>query len=90
MYMKFNYEVRGGHTHVHVFMHGAKCGDLCFRNEEFAEVRASNPIGIDYIDVDLPAPHCFNCNKPIMAVDAIEYQGRLYCADCMIFEKDVT
>lgn len=33
--MKWLYHVAGGHTHVRVFMNGAKCGDLCFRNEEF-------------------------------------------------------
>lgn len=27
------------HTHVRVFMNGGKCGDLCFRNEEFKEVK---------------------------------------------------
>lgn len=36
--MKWYYSVRGGHTHVRVFMNGAKCGDLCFRNEEFREI----------------------------------------------------
>lgn len=29
----------GGHTHVRVFMNSGKCGDLCFRNEEFELVR---------------------------------------------------
>lgn len=38
--MKWYYHIAGGHTHVRVFMNGAKCGDLCFRNEEFAIVRA--------------------------------------------------
>lgn len=28
----------GGHTHVQVFINGGKCGDLCFRNEEFGQV----------------------------------------------------
>jgi len=36
--MKWYYKVMGGHTHVRVFMNGAKCGDLCFRNVEFQEV----------------------------------------------------
>lgn len=31
----------GGHTHVRVFMNGGKCGDLCFRNEEFDFVCAA-------------------------------------------------
>ena len=37
--MKWYYEILGGHTHVRVFMNGGKCGDLCFRNEEFEEIR---------------------------------------------------
>lgn len=40
--MKWYYKVMGGHTHVRVFMNGAKCGDLVFRNEEFKEI---NPTG---------------------------------------------
>jgi hypothetical protein len=36
--MKWYYKVMGGHTHVRVFMNGAKCGDLCFRNEEFERI----------------------------------------------------
>lgn len=32
------FKVMDGHTHVRVFMNGGKCGDLCFRNEEFEEV----------------------------------------------------
>jgi hypothetical protein len=41
--MKWYYQVRGGHTHVRVFMNGGKCGDLCFRNEEFDAVVESCP-----------------------------------------------
>jgi len=37
--MKWYYKTLGGHTHVRVFMNGGKCGDLCFRNEEFELVR---------------------------------------------------
>jgi hypothetical protein len=37
--MKWCFRIGGGHTHVRVFMNGAKCGDLCFRNEEFQEIR---------------------------------------------------
>jgi hypothetical protein len=36
--MKWYYQINGGHTHVRVFMNGAKCGDLCFRNEEFEQI----------------------------------------------------
>lgn len=37
--MKWYYHIAGGHTHVRVFMNGGKCGDLCFRNDEFEQVR---------------------------------------------------
>lgn len=37
--MKWYWHRSGGHTHVRVFMNGAKCGDLCFRNEEFDYIR---------------------------------------------------
>ena len=37
--MNWYYKVLGGHTHVRVFMNGGKCGDLCFRNEEFEEIK---------------------------------------------------
>lgn len=33
--MKWYWHRAGGHTHVRVFMNGGKCGDLCFRNDEF-------------------------------------------------------
>lgn len=36
--MNWYYTIAGGHTHVRVFMNGGKCGDLCFRNEEFFEI----------------------------------------------------
>ncbi len=36
--MNWYYKICGGHTHVRVFMNGGKCGDLCFRNEEFEKV----------------------------------------------------
>lgn len=36
--MNWYYQILGGHTHVEVYMNGGKCGDLCFRNEEFREV----------------------------------------------------
>ncbi len=37
--MKWYYKMAGGHIHVRVFMNGGKCGDLCFRTEEFEDVR---------------------------------------------------
>lgn len=42
--MKWYYKVGGGHTYVRVFMNGAKCGDLCFRNEEFKFLREAEVI----------------------------------------------
>ena len=41
--MKWYFSIAGGHTHVRVFMNGGKCGDLCFRNEEFEQVREHCP-----------------------------------------------
>lgn len=40
--MKWYYTIAGAHTHVRVFMNGGKCGNLCFRNEEFYEIQTSN------------------------------------------------
>lgn len=50
--MRWYYTIAGGHTHVRVFMNGGKCGDLCFRNAEFEEVRRQvNVAGfIEFID----------------------------------------
>ena len=56
--MKWYYKIAGGHTHVRVFMNGGKCGDLCFRNEEFQDVRrAVNVAGfIEFIN-ETPVEH---------------------------------
>ena len=51
--MKWYYYVLGGHTHVRVVMNGATCGDLCFRNEEFAQVRDHLP-WIAFIEQEAP------------------------------------
>jgi hypothetical protein len=37
--MNWYYTFAGGHVHVRVFMSGGKCGDLVFRDNEFAAVR---------------------------------------------------
>jgi len=37
--MNWYYKTNCTHTHVRVFMNGAKCGDLCFRNGEFEAIR---------------------------------------------------
>lgn len=42
--MKWYFRVAGGHTHVRVFMNGGKCGDLCFRNEEFKHLMLITPL----------------------------------------------
>lgn len=47
--MNWYWKRMGGHTHVRVFMNGAKCGDLCFRNEEFDNIRQTIN-DINYID----------------------------------------
>jgi hypothetical protein len=47
-FMNWYYHVAGGHTHVRVFMNGGKCGDLCFRNEEFLQIRAASPALITF------------------------------------------
>lgn len=47
--MCWYWKIQGAHTHVTVFMGGAKCGELCFRNEEFLQVREHCP-GIEFID----------------------------------------
>lgn len=41
--MTWYFKIMGGHTYVRVFMNGGKCGDLCFRNEEFTLVRERCP-----------------------------------------------
>lgn len=57
--MKWYYKVQGIHTRVRVFMNGGKCGDLCFRNEEFEEIKrkTGGPVGhhaIEFIDEQHP------------------------------------
>jgi len=49
--MKWFYAMAGGHTHVRVFMNGAKCGDLCFRNEEFKQILNTLQIGVTGIRI---------------------------------------
>lgn len=49
--MKWYYIIAGGHTHVRVFMNGAKCGDLCFRNEEFDKVMHDLIPFVEFIQV---------------------------------------
>lgn len=55
--MTWYYNIAGGHTHVRVFMNGARCGDLCFRNEEFQLVKERCP-WIAFIDEGHTCPLC--------------------------------
>lgn len=41
--MKWRYKVIGEHTHVNVYVNGAFCGKLCFRNHEFNHIRNTFP-----------------------------------------------
>lgn len=50
--MKWYYTVLGGHTHVRVFMNGGKCGDLCFRNEEFQEIQERLKVTDEYTQIE--------------------------------------
>jgi hypothetical protein len=36
--MKWYYTLEGSHVRVRVFMNRGKCGDLCFRLEEFEQI----------------------------------------------------
>jgi len=47
--MRWYYSIGGGHTHVRVFMNGGKCGDLCFRNNEFAVIKDMLQNSIEFI-----------------------------------------
>lgn len=37
--MKWYFKIGAVHSYVRVFVNGALCGKLCFRNEEFAAIR---------------------------------------------------
>jgi len=50
--MNWYFTIKGGHTHVRVFMNGGKCGDLCFRNEEFNQVVERCSRGITFLADD--------------------------------------
>lgn len=45
--MKWYYRIAGRHVHVRVYMNGALCGTLVFRDSEFEEIRAT--INVEYI-----------------------------------------
>lgn len=48
--MKWYWHRAGGHVHVRVFMNGAKCGELCFRVEEFELLRSTLNLTITFIE----------------------------------------
>lgn len=55
--MKWYYRTIGHQTHVKVFINGAKAGDLCFRNEEFEQIKTvyssiDNAVPILFIEED--------------------------------------
>lgn len=54
--MKWYWYQAGCHVHVRVFMNGGKCGDLCFRVEEFEQIRREqNAIAtIEFIKEERP------------------------------------
>jgi hypothetical protein len=49
---KWYYNVLAAHTHVRVFMNGALCGVLTFRNEEFVKVKAALEKCMVHVDYD--------------------------------------
>lgn len=55
IYFKYVFEVRGGHTHVALFVGSnplslAKSGDLCFTNEEWHVFRAMIDADIEVVE----------------------------------------
>jgi hypothetical protein len=55
------FTIAGGHTHVRVFLNGGKCGDLCFRNEEFEQIQGKST-GINFLaDGEHPVPETGPC-----------------------------
>lgn len=48
--MNWRYKIEGSHTRVRVFMNGGKCGDLCFRNDEFVSLRIKFAGDINFIN----------------------------------------
>lgn len=51
--MKWRYRIRGPHTQVKVFMNGAHCGELIFRNAEFLQIiKDAAPYLITFTDED--------------------------------------
>lgn len=48
--MNIYYKLLGGHYHFRVFMNGAKCGDLCCRQNEFHEFQAAFSVKAIWIE----------------------------------------
>jgi hypothetical protein len=53
--MTWYYTISTTHTRVRIFMNGALCGNICFRNEEFLQVMER------YRDLELYKA----CTKPV-------------------------
>ena len=57
MFIRYRYNIGGGHTHIRMFMGQApnmtlaKCGDLCMRNEEFEWFRSL--MKVDVVDANM-------------------------------------
>lgn len=47
--MNIYFKILGGHYHFRVFMNGAKCGDLCCREEEFRQFQAAFATSVRWI-----------------------------------------
>lgn len=54
--LRWYYSIGVVHTRVRVFMNGGNCGDLCFRNDEFAKIRANSHGLIQFVN-ETPVEH---------------------------------
>lgn len=63
--MNWYYTIGPSHTRVRVFMNGANCGELCFRNEEFQGVKHyQETLQFSYFDVSAPRAVTFINETP--------------------------
>lgn len=67
--MNWYYIILGGHTHVRVFMNGGKCGDLCFRNDEFQQIKCC-------VEMQTPVIHEKNEVNPVPLITLIEEKSK--------------
>lgn len=96
--MTWYHTEEGGHTHIRVFMNGAKCGDLVFRNEEFAEIvrdacdrnariRFTQDFGA--IITTGPGAPTITCRKCGMISHHAEDVANRYCGFCHQYHASV-